>query len=410
MAYFEYKALRASGEEIQGGLDAESSEQAAANLREQGLFVVQISEGRRQAAGQSVSRRRWVYRASWILPVMARDRAMFFRQLAMMVQTGLTLLQALAVCGRESNKRSFRKVVNGVSDGVQGGASFSSSLRMYPRVFSPVVVQMIESAEASGNLDVTMRRIADRIEQRSEQLVKLVSALFYPVFVMLVAVLVTLLLVYGVIPKFATFIENRGGTLPASTQFLMDFSRGAVKYLPVVLFLIGTLVILFVLAYRSTLGRMRIHRMLLDVPVIGGALTYASMSQFGFTLANLLESGLTLIDSLRIAGGAVGNDAIKQRVIDARERIVAGETFSSTMDDIVIPPTVSQVIAIGEQTGDLGHVMDEIGEYYDDRLQARIRWLSAITEPVLIVVIGTIVGFVYFSFFMAVINMTTAGR
>ena len=410
MPYFKYKALRASGEEVLGGLEAGSAEVAASTLREQGLFVVQVTESRRQPGAASAGKRRLIYRASWLLPIVARDRAMFFRQLSMMIQTGLTLLQGLEVCVRESNKRSFKKVIQGMIDSVQGGSSFSSSLQEYPRVFSPVVVQMIESAEASGDLDLTMRRIAERIERRSEQIVKLVSALFYPVFVMFVATLVTLFLVYGVIPKFASFIEARGGELPGSTQFLMDFSKAAVKYLPWLLISLGVLLILFVMAYRNTRGRLRIHRVLLDVPVIGGALTYAAISQFGFTLANLLQSGLTLIDSLRIAAGAVGNDAIKKRVVDARERIVDGESFSSTMDDIVIPPTVAQVIAIGEQTGDLGNVLDEIGEYYDQRLQARIRWLSAVAEPVLIVVVGGMVGFVYFSFFMAVINMTTAGR
>lgn len=410
MPYFDYKAVRASGEQVHGELEAASAEQAASSLREQGLFVTQVTESNRQPGQQAAARRRWVYRANWLLPVMARDRAMFFRQLSMMLQTGLTLLQGLEVCARESNKRAFRRVIDGLSNGVQEGSSFSVSMKRYPRVFSPVVVQMIESAEASGDLDATMRRIADGIERRSEQLVKLISALFYPVFVMLVACLVTVFLVYGVIPKFATFIETRGGQLPASTQFLMDFSRAAVDYLPAVLIGFGVMLIAFVVAYRNTRGRLRIHRILLDIPVIGGALTYAAISQFGFTLANLLQSGLTLIDSLRIAAGAVGNDAIKQRVYEARERIVDGESFSATMDDIVIPPTVSQVIAIGEQTGDLGNVLDEIGEYYDQRLQARIRWLSAVAEPVLIVVVGGMVGFVYFSFFMAVINMTTAGR
>ena len=183
MPYFDYKAVRASGEEVLGGLEAASVDQAASSLREQGLFVVQVSESSRQPGQKPVSKRRWVYRASWLLPVLARDRAMFFRQLAMMLQTGLTLLQGLDVCGRESNKRAFRKVVEGLSNGVQEGASFSMSMTRFPRVFSPVVVQMIESAEASGDLDVTMRRIADRIERRSEQMVKLISALFYPVWI-----------------------------------------------------------------------------------------------------------------------------------------------------------------------------------------------------------------------------------
>ena len=162
------------------------------------------------------------------------------------------------------------------------------------------------------------------------------------------------------------------------------------------------------MAWRNKTGRYRIHRILLDVPIIGGILTFSAISQFGFTLSVLIESGLTLVDSLRIAGKSVGNDAIQNHILATREKIIDGENFANAIEDIIIPPTVSQVIAIGEQTGNLGEVLDEIGSYYDSRLQARIRWLSAITEPVMIIIVGGIVGFVYFSFFMAALGMSVA--
>ena len=408
MPYFEYKALNVDGKQDNGTLETDSIEQAALNLRQRGLMVVSLQETLLPENIGSQTNRRWIYRAAWLLPIMARDRATFFRQMSMMVQTGLTLLQALQICKRESVKKAFRDVIQQMIDDVESGTSFSSAMGRHKRIFSSLVVQLVESSEASGELESAMNRIADGIERRSEQIVKLVSALFYPVFVAVVAVMVTLFLVYGVIPKFATFIERKGGNLPASTQFLMDLSKGAIAYLPYILATVSLIIFGLVMAWRNKTGRYRIHRILLDVPVIGGILTFSAISQFGFTLSTLIESGLTLVDSLRIAGKSVGNDAIQNHILQTREKIINGESFSTAIDNIIIPPTVSQVIAIGEQTGNLGEVLDEIGSYYDSRLQARIRWLSAITEPVMIIIVGGIVGFVYFSFFMAALGMSIA--
>ena len=408
MPYFEYKALNVDGKQDNGTLETDSIEQAALNLRQRGLMVVSLQETLLPENIGSQTNRRWIYRAAWLLPIMARDRATFFRQMSMMVQTGLTLLQALQICKRESVKKAFRDVIQKMIDDVESGASFSSAMGRHKRIFPSLVVQLVESSEASGELESAMNRIAEGIERRSEQIVKLVSALFYPVFVMVVATMVTLFLVYGVIPKFATFIERKGGNLPASTQFLMDLSKGAIAYLPYILATVSLIIFGLFMAWRNKTGRYRIHRILLDVPVIGGILTFSAISQFGFTLSTLIESGLTLVDSLRIAGRSVGNDAIQDHILQTREKIINGESFSTAIDNIIIPPTVSQVIAIGEQTGNLGEVLDEIGSYYDSRLQARIRWLSAITEPVMIIIVGGIVGFVYFSFFMAALGMSLA--
>ena len=408
MPYFEYKALNVDGKPDNGTLETDSIEQAALNLRQRGLMVVSLQETLRPENIGSLTNRRWIYRAAWLLPIMARDRATFFRQMSMMVQTGLTLLQALQICKRESVKKAFRDVIQQMIDDVESGTSFSNAMGRHKRIFSSLVVQLVESSEASGELESAMNRIADGIERRSEQIVKLISALFYPVFVAVVAVMVTLFLVYGVIPKFATFIERKGGNLPASTQFLMDLSKGAIAYLPYILATVSLIIFALFMTWRNKTGRYRMHRILLDVPVIGGILTFSALSQFGFTLSTLIESGLTLVDSLRIAGKSVGNDAIQDHILQTREKIINGESFSTAIDNIIIPPTVSQVIAIGEQTGNLGEVLDEIGSYYDSRLQARIRWLSAITEPVMIIIVGGIVGFVYFSFFMAALGMSIA--
>jgi len=406
--FFQYKAIGEDGRQQLGTLEADTLDNAAISIRDRGMFVVEITETTSAVGGSQQQKRRLIERFTSVLPIMARDRAMLFRQLSMMLQTGLTLLQAFQVCRRETSKIAFAKIIDQLIEDVEGGSSLSAALGNHPKQFNQVTIQMIESAEASGEIDTIMKRLSVDIERRLEQMVKMVSALFYPVFVFLIAVLVSLFLVYGVIPKFASFIEAKGGALPASTQFLMDFSRGAVAWLPWIISITAAGILLFIVAYRSESGRLRIDRFLLDIPVVGGILTYSSMTRLGFTLSILLQSGLPLIESLRITARSLSNKALRKKLEDSRDQIMQGDSLSSSLSDIIIPPTVPQIIAVGEQTGNLGEVLDELGHYYDDRLQRRISWLSAITEPVLIIVVGSMVGFVYFSFFMAALSMSVS--
>ena len=407
MAFFHYKAIGEDGQQQTGSMESDSLDTAVSAIRERGLFVLEINESSSAFTDVEQQKRRLKDKLSAALPIMARDRAMLFRQLSMMLQTGLTLLQALQVCRQETAKIAFAKIIDRLMEDIESGTSLSAALSRHPKLFNSVTVQMIESAEASGELDTVMKRLSSDIERRLEQMVTMISALFYPIFVFLIAVLVSLFLVYGVIPKFATFIELKGGTLPASTQFLMDFSKAAIRWLPwIIAGIIGT-VVLIIVTYRSPNGRLKIDRFLLDIPVIGGILTYAGMTRLGFTLSILLQSGLPLIESLRVAAGSMSNHAIRKRLVESREKIMQGDSLSSSLIDIIIPPTFPQVVAVGEQTGNLGEVLDDLGQYYDDRLQRRISWLSAVTEPVLIIVVGSMVGFVYYSFFMAALNMST---
>ena len=172
MPYFEYHALHTDGRKDSGTLETDSLEQAAANLRQRGLMVVSLQEVSNPENIGSVTNRRWIHRAAWLLPIMARDRATFFRQMSMMVQTGLTLLQALQICRKESVKKSFRDVIQQMIDDVENGASFSHAMARHKRVFSSVIVQLVESSEASGELESAMSRIAEGIERRSEQIIK----------------------------------------------------------------------------------------------------------------------------------------------------------------------------------------------------------------------------------------------
>ena len=408
MTFFQYKVIGEDGNQQLGTVEADAIEDAAIILRERGLFVVEINETTTDARKVDTQRRRLVHRFASVLPIMARDRAMLFRQLSMMLQTGLTLLQSLEVCQKETSKWAFSRIIGRVIKDVEAGSNLSDAFANHPKQFNTSTIQMIKSAEASGELDTIMRRLSLDIERRSEQMVKMFSALFYPVFVFMVATGVSLFLVYGVIPKFATFIELKGGTLPASTQFLMDFSKAAIKWLPWILIVGGISILTLFFAYRSEKGRLHIDRFLLGLPIVGGILTFSGMTRLGFTLSILLQSGLPLIESLRITASSLGNRALRTKLEESRKQIMEGGNLSVSLNDIIIPPTVPQIIAVGEETGNLGEVLDELGHYYDDRLQRRISWLSSITEPALIIIVGSIVGFVYFSFFMAALSMTTS--
>ena len=227
---------------------------------------------------------------------------------------------------------------------------------------------------------------------------------------LLTSIGVAAFLVFKVVPKFAAFFARRGGQLPWATQFLMDFSSWLIKYGPYLLLALSVSAGILFFMYLNPRGRYLIDRTLLYIPVIGSLLRVGAMAQFSQTLAMLLRSGLTLLESLRITGDVVSNRAFRKIIHQSSEEILKGRDLSSSLRERLIPPLVVQVVAVGEQTGALSEVLSELSDFYDQQLQIKIRRMSALIEPLMILIIGGMVGFVYFAFFQAVLQLATGGR
>lgn len=417
MPHFQYVALNEQGRELQGSLEAADARTAAASLRGRTLFVMQLTERNGAAPSVGTAATKLLdapvslkQLADHLQPIKARDRVFFFQQMALMLRTGLTLLQALDVCRQQTSDVRFAATISRMSTAIQSGKSFSQALALEQRHFPVIVIHLIESAEASGELDTILDQVALYLERKAQLRMTLLTSITYPCIVLLVSIGVATFLVVKVIPKFAAFFTRRQAALPWSTQMLLNVSGFVQHYGLFLAVLLGAIAFGLAAAYTTDRGRRTVDHAALRVPVVGNLLRAGAMAQFGSTLSMLLRSGVTLLESLRLTSGVVGNRAIAECVDRAASRVLEGRDLATSLKQPFIPVLVSQVAAVGERTGALDRVLGELGQFYDRELQSRIARMAALFEPVMILIIGGMVGFVYFAFFQAVFQVALAGR
>lgn len=401
MPTFQYTAVDTRGREVEGKLDASDERAAVQDLRDRSLLVMDVGEALRTAEATSEN-------SSFlhsIGPVRERDRVIFLRQMALMVRSGLTLLQSLRICGRQTQRRSLRLCIDRMVDAIQSGQSFSSAMEDSRAHFPTLAVKLIETAEATGELDPVLERIADDMENRSQVKTRLITGLAYPAIVFIVSIGVAGFLILRVIPKFSNFFAQRNVELPAMTRALLDLSAWIQASWPVLLGMLAASLFGFGLAYATPRGRLLLDSFVLRLPVIGRLLTLASMTRFAQALAAMLGSGVTILESLRITRGLIGNSAIAHSLGQARERILGGSDLSSSLATPSIPLLVRQVIGVGERSGALSGALSDLGKFYQRELEGNLQRMSAIVEPMMILVVGGMVGFVYIAFFQAIFQL-----
>ncbi len=413
MALFSYTGVDGRGQELRGTIEAESEREVVRILRDRSVFVLKVREGGGLKPDGGL-RSRLGDLAGCLLPhryapVGAGDLVVFFRQTALMLRAGYTLVTALDASNEMVPKLRLRRAIGRMSDEIRKGASFSAMLAEEKKIFSPMISNLVASGEKSGNLDEILDRLADSLERGREIRRQMVAAMFYPVFVLLVSLGVVIFLVLGVIPRFATFLTGRNASLPASTQLLMDVSGWARDYGGPVGIVLGVGLFGIFVAYTTRPGKRAVDRAILALPLVGGAVLYGAMAQAGWCLAMLLRSGVTALESIRITSGVIGNLAVGDCFREAAEGLLQGRSLSKTFEQPHIPLMMRHMAAVGESSGQLDTVMHGAGEYYQKELAARVKLISVSIEPMLILMVGGVVGFVYFAFFQAVMSVSKGG-
>ena len=409
MSVFQYRAIQGDENETKGIVDAPDKAAAAAKLRSEGMVVfdlVPVSNRRAYSRDgtQSRSGKKGLFPFGSIRPVTQWDIARFFEQTALMLRTGMSLLEALQLFKEQCTKPRLASAVGRIAESVRSGDPLSQGLLKEKKYIPVFAVRMIETAEATGELDTILDRIKIHITRVLEFRRTLATSLIYPAIVVLTAIGVTIFLVTAVIPKFLTFLSRRQIELPWSTQLLVDVST----FISGALFpsLVGAVVIAFAayVFYRTSRGRYVMDYMLFKIPVLGSLFMFSTLAYFGRTLATLLRSGVTLLAGLRILKDGVWNRPISQAIGQTADEVLKGRSFSESLENSPLPTTVVQIIAVGERPGELDRVLEEMGQYYDTTLQERFKRLHALFEPAMIVTIGLLVGFVYYSFFQVVLS------
>lgn len=397
MPRFTFTARDASGRSQQGTLDAASPSAAVDALRRRGWIVLQV---RPEATPSRDVGADLLMRIGW-KPVRSVDVELSLQQLAVMLRGGLTLLDALTTLARQAERRSVRQVWRTVADALQEGASLGEAMQRH-RCFSPMVVQLVRVGEQTGQLETVLVQAADALEQRRGLRATLVSALLYPAVVLVAAFGVTAFMILSVVPKLQIFLKALGKKLPPMTQVLIDISDFCRTSWPQMLTGLLTFVAAAVALYAWPGGRLWVDRMLLRLPLLGRVLRIAATVTFARGLGLLLESGITLLESLRTVERLHRNRHLANCVARARETVLHGGNLAEPLGaHHAFMPLLSCMVAVGESAGTLDDVLSEVAKFHQAQLQVTIRRLSSLLEPAITVVVGGVVGYVYISFFVA---------
>lgn len=397
MAEFRYKARDPSGSARVGVIDANSRSAAASQLRSRGLIVTGVEPILKQ------SRQRKQFDLTRWLPPRAIDVELSLQQLAMMLKGGMPLLTSLVALTEQAPRKSLGRVWQKIIGTIQAGESLSSAMSRH-KCFPEFVVQLVRVGERTGELPPGLHRGVATMRSRRRGISEVTSALVYPLMVILVAVAVTIYMVVYLIPRLEIYLQSLGKNMPAMTQNLVNASQWLRLYYPVVAIGVSALFVFGLVVYRSKEGRMFLDRTALRLPIVGTLLKLCETSTFARSLSVMLGSGITLIDSLGTAEKLLYNRFTAKTVNTARVKIIQGGNFADAIGDAnAFAPMLQKMIAVGQQSGDLRGVLEEVADFHEDQFRSAIRRWNSILTPALTIGVGAVVGYVYIAFFVALL-------
>jgi len=402
MATFAYVGRSKSGAVKKGELVAKSRDEAVELLRKQSVVVTSLEEkGGKQG-----------FSLKFGSGVSEKDLVVFTRQFGTMINAGLPLIQCLEILATQSENPVLKKSVGEIKSQVEGGATFSDSLRKHPKIFDDLYVNMVHAGEVGGLLDTIMSRLSKHIEKAMKLKGQIKSAMVYPAAIIGIAAIVITVLMLWVIPVFEKmFSEMSGGkmSLPAPTQLVIDMSNFVQSFWFIMLGVIIGAVVGVKKYYATPKGRLAIDKLLLKLPIFGDLIRKAAVAKFTRTLGTLLASGVPLLEALTICAKTAGNKVIENALLEAKVSISGGKTISDPLTKSeVFPKMVTHMIAVGESTGALDNMLGKIADFYEDEVDEAVTNLTALLEPMMMVFLGTTVGFIVVAMYLPIFTMASA--
>ncbi len=402
MATFKYTAKNNEAKTIIGKIAAESKSAVVEELRKRNLIIISVEElkGASAKGGEGS-----LFKNKKIKP---DEIVIFCRQLATMIEAGIPIVQALDALREQINHPVFKKVLNNVHDDIQTGSSLSAAFAKYPRVFDVFFVNMVKVGETGGVLHIVLDRVAAYMEKSLKLKRKVQSAMMYPAVVVSMAILITVGLLVKVVPTFAQIYSSFDQELPVMTKLLITISDVLKRQL---LFFVGGIsIVVFGLRkwYKTDKGALAIDSAILKLPLFGELLRKVAISRFCRTLATLLQSGVPILESFDILLRTIGNRLLENVVEEVKNSVREGESLAAPLaKSPVFPSMVTRMIAIGEKSGQLDKMLLKIAEFYDDQVDAAVEGLTSIIEPLIIGVLGIMIGFIVIALFMPIMNITS---
>jgi general secretion pathway protein F len=404
MPVFAYKALDQSGKNVEGLKEADSPRTLRTVLRRDGLFLTEVTgEKQAKAASPEMNVRRWVGGR-----VKADDVAVATRQLAVLVNAGIPLVDALTALVEQVDHERLKRVLSAVKQRVNEGSSLAEALGQHPKAFSNLYVNMIRAGESSGALDVVLYRLADFTESQARLRSKVLGTLTYPAAMLVIGSVIMGILFTVVIPKITKVFEDTKVVLPWTTRFLIGFSGFVHDYWWALGLLMAGGIYVFLRWRKTPAGRARWDIWILQAPIFGPLIRQVAVARFSRTLATLLKSGVPLLTAMEIVRNIVGNTRLAAVIEEASESIKEGESIAAPLKRSgEFPPLVYHMVAIGEKSGDLEGMLGNVANAYDSQVETKIAALTSLLEPVMIVVMGVAVAFIVFSILMPILQINT---
>ncbi|HEX2049944.1 MAG TPA: type II secretion system F family protein [Actinomycetota bacterium] len=382
------------GRVLEGKMDADGQAAVATRLRSQGFVPLQIDKEAKVNLKTELH----------ILPqrVKLKDLAIFSRQFSTMIGSGLSLLRALNILSQQTENPLLASTVGLVREDVERGSSLSGAMAKHPKVFNTLYVSMVRAGETGGQLDAVLTRVAETFEADYRLRQKVKSAMTYPSVVAGIAVLLVTIMLLFVVPTFADMFENLGGDLPLPTQILVTVSENAKLLVPLALVMAVAGVVAYKKLRAKNAGmRLRFDKLKLRVPVFGALFRKVALSRFTRTLALLLKAGVPVLQALDIVAETTGNEVLARASHEVKESVRSGESMSAPLDrHKIFPPMVVQMIAVGEDTGALDAMLDKISDFYDQEVESTTEQLTSLIEPVMIAILGGVVGAMVIALYM----------
>jgi type IV pilus assembly protein PilC len=401
MATFTYDAINAAGRTIKGKVEADNEQVVIAKLHEQQLHVVNVTSGRTAGFGTSF--------AAKTQKVRLQSIVVFSRQFATMINAGISIIKCLDILEGQTKDEALRAVITSVRKDVKGGLSLTDAVSKHPNVFSKLYTNMIRAAEIGGILDVILDRLAGFLEKELEIRQKVKSAMMYPAIVLVFAFLIVIALFIFVLPRFKDIFASMNVDMPPTTQFLFDASDFMIHYWYVFIVLGIAGYVGFQQYYKTTKGRYQIDKLKLKIPIMGDLVLKISVSRFARTFGTLVASGVPMMRSLEIIGETSGNSVLAEAINNARSSIREGQKISMPLAQSgLFPAMVTHMIDVGEETGRLSEMLTKVSDFYDQEVDATIKGLTSLIEPMLIVFMGVIVGFIAISVMSPIFKLVSS--
>lgn len=392
MPAYVWKGKNRLGEVQEGIIVSDSKDQASATLKRNGIQVLMVKPQTTATKGFG--------------KVKSKDLAIFTRQFSVMIDAGLPLVQCLEILGSQQQDKGFQRIIDAVRSDVEQGATLQAAMAKHPKAFNDLYVNMVGAGEAGGILDVILQRLSIYIEKAVKLTSKVKGAMTYPIVVITLAITVVVIIMLKVIPVFSSMYEGMGARLPFPTIVCMNISKILINYF----YLVAIFVVLVVVGlrqyYKTIGGRLQLDSLFLKIPVLGDILRKTAVARFCRTLGTLTSSGVPILEGMDITARTSGNMVIQNAILKAKSAVEQGRNIATPLAETkVFPPMVVQMVGVGEATGALDAMLNKVADFYEDEVDNAVSALTALMEPLIIAVLGGVIGFIVIAMYMPIFGM-----